>query len=485
MKRDYILKYSQEASKDGEWAGDIEIATASILFNTKINMYTLNVNGYEFYNKYNPEDNMNGGVRDTVNILYINENHFNLLIPNDNNIINSNNNIIQKGINFKEFKNLILNAQSQLKRKIDKKLNLKFKSKSVYVDYPITSRKDYYNEIFKYINDNKIMPKRLEYSVNKNRKTVEKKRGKFRKLVREKYRILNNRLQYFYYYKNKNLWLNIIYQEEKIPLLKFIHFNNNHIKRESMETKVIEMGFYWYGYSNDIINFIDNCGVCHAEKYGKKIPLNPKIIITYGPHIRYQCDLWYLPEILRINTEYLYCLDIIDHYSKWLNSFLLKNKNADLVVSKIKSYIRSNGNCEIFQTDNGKEFNNNLLKTFLENNNIKYLRSSPYHPPSNGCCEAVHKEVKSYLLRAKNLYKDKFNIEISIEDAIDFHNNRILKSTGYKPIELRNNNDKTIIKEVVENVIKSMKRKIKNNFKLKKNTMLLISNDIEKKSNRY
>ena len=117
--------------------------------------------------------------------------------------------------------------------------------------------------------------------------------------------------------------------------------------------------------------------------------------------------------------------------------------------------------------------------------NIKYLQSSPYHPQSNGCCEAVHKEVKSYLLRAKNLYKDKFNIEISIEDAIDFHNNRILKSTGYKPIELRNNNDKTIIKEVVENVIKSMKRKIKNNFKLKKNTMLLISNGIEKKSNRY
>ena len=56
-------------------------------------------------------------------------------------------------------------------------MNLKFKSKSVYVDYPITSRKDYYNEIFKYINDNKIMPKRLEYSVNKNRKTVEKKEG--------------------------------------------------------------------------------------------------------------------------------------------------------------------------------------------------------------------------------------------------------------------------------------------------------------------
>ena len=39
------------------------------------------------------------------------------------------------------------------------------------------------------------------------------------------------------------------------------------------------MGFYWYGYSNDIINFIDNCGIWHSEKYGKKIPLNQKIII--------------------------------------------------------------------------------------------------------------------------------------------------------------------------------------------------------------
>ena len=121
----------------------------------------------------------------------------------------------------------------------------------------------------------------------------------------------------------------------------------------------------------------------------------------------------------------------------------------------------------------------------MENNNIKYLRSSPYHPQSNGCCEAVHKEVKSYLLRAKHLNKDKFDLEISIEDAIDFHNNRVLKSTGYKPVDLRDNNDEMVIKEVVENVIKSMKRKIKVNNKLKKNTMLLLCNDIEIKNNRY
>ena len=113
--------------------------------------------------------------------------------------------------------------------------------------------------------------------------------------------------------------------------------------------------------------------------------------------------MWYLPESLKENTSYEYCLDIIYHYSKWLGSYLLKNKSTELVLSKIKTFFRENGKCEIFQTDNGKEFNNIQIKIYLENNNVKYLRSAPYHPQTKGCCEAVHKEIKSYLLRKKRI----------------------------------------------------------------------------------
>ena len=74
---------------------------------------------------------------------------------------------------------------------------------------------------------------------------------------------LINRLQYSIYYKNKLIWLNIIYEDDKIPLLNYINFNNNHIKRESMDQKIIEMGYYWYGYSKDIENIIKSCKVCH------------------------------------------------------------------------------------------------------------------------------------------------------------------------------------------------------------------------------
>ena len=483
MKNQFIINYAKNASKDGDWAGDIEIATACTLLNCNIIMYTLDSNGYSIYNNFAPNNNNNENIANTINILYINNNHFNLLLPNDNNNT-SKRNTIQKEISFKEFEKILFKEKKKYNRTLNGKLKINI-NKKIYVDYPKINFQNYYNEIFEYIQDNNKIPPRLAYIKGKNRKTIEKKRTRFRKMVREKYRINGDRLQYNYYYKNKLIWLNIIYKEEKIPLLKYVHYSNNHLKRESMDEKIIEMGFYWYGFSTDIINFIKNCGICHADLAGKQLKPNPQIMLTYGSHKRYQCDIWYLPAKLRENSNYLYCLDIIDHFSKWLGSFLLKNKNADLVVSKIKSFIRYNGKCQIFQTDNGKEFNNILLKTYLENNNIKYLRSAPYHPQSNGCCEAVHKEIKNYLLSAKDKKKESFDLEISLEDAIDFHNNRKMKSTGFKPIELKDCTNEQLIDQVNKNIIKSMKRKIKKENNIQKNTLLLITSEIEKSGNRY
>ena len=392
--------------------------------------------------------------------------------------------MIEKNITIKELEKILIKEKNKNKIKICDNIKIEIKNKT-YVNYPKIELKNYYNEIYNYLLDNKNMPKRLEYSTSKNRKTIEKKRTKFRNMVKRKYRILNNRLQFAYYYKENRIWLNIIYNDEKIPLLNYVHYSNNHIKRETMDEKIIRMGYYWYGYSTDIMETIKNCGICHSENAGIRIPNKPKIIISYGPHQRYQCDLWYLPESLKENTEFEYCLDIIDHFSKWLNSYLLRNKTADLVVSKIKMFFRDNGPCTIFQTDNGKEFNNIILKTFLENNNVKYLRSAPYHPQTNGCCEAVHKEIKNYLLRKQELLKDKFDLEICLVDAIDFHNNRVIKSTGYKPIDIKNTEDKNLIDSVNKNIINSMKRKINFKNKIVKNTLLLISPDIENRNNIY
>ena len=68
----------------------------------------------------------------------------------------------------------------------------------------------------------------------------------------------------------------------------------------------------------------------------------------------------------------------------------------------------------------------------MENLGIKFILSAPYYPQNNGCYEAIHKEIKKYLLDEYNKNKENFDIGLSIENAIEYHNNRLLKSIGFK-----------------------------------------------------
>ena len=60
-----------------------------------------------------------------------------------------------------------------------------------------------------------------------------------------------------------------------------------------------------------------------------------------------------------------------------------------------------------------------------------------------------------------------------------------MKSTGYKPADIKDTSNEDVIKEVVENIIKSMRRKVKFDQKALKNTLLLICPEIEMISNIY
>ena len=50
-------------------------------------------------------------------------------------------------------------------------------------------------------------------------------------------------------------------------------------------------------------------------------------------------DIWYLPKDISKASGYSYILDVIDHFSKWLYSFPLKEKAAKEILSNFRKYI--------------------------------------------------------------------------------------------------------------------------------------------------
>ena len=291
------------------------------------------------------------------------------------------------------------------------------------------------------------IPERLEYKDKSIYKCIQKKRTRFRKDAKNNYLIIDNRLHYKYKINGKIFELKIPYQYEKNILLYNIHIENNHASINNMQKLIISEGFYWEGFSKEIKKFINNCPFC-TVKIQKKIKLPLKQIIDSGPHYRYQGDIWYLSEELKTNNNYLYCLDLIDHFSKWAESYLLKDKSMLTVLSKIKLFILNNGKCKIFQSDNGTEFRNNELKVYFENEGITHVFSMPRHPQSNGCIESFHKKVQKFLYMSYQKDKKNFDIEVELSNFLVYYNNSVHDVTKKIPAEIKNLNDKEEIDEI-------------------------------------
>ena len=81
------------------------------------------------------------------------------------------------------------------------------------------------------------------------------------------------------------------------------------------------------------------------------------------------------------NRGYRYVLVIIDNFSKFGWTVALKNKNAQTKKNHFDSIlIISKRKPNLFKTDRGKRFYDNISQNFLNNNNIKlFSRNSSLH----------------------------------------------------------------------------------------------------------
>jgi len=62
-------------------------------------------------------------------------------------------------------------------------------------------------------------------------------------------------------------------------------------------------------------------------------------MLSKCPKDRNVADLWYLPEYLKGNSNDLYVLDIIEHFSKFCNSYLLNTKEKYEIFVHIREFI--------------------------------------------------------------------------------------------------------------------------------------------------
>ena len=395
--------YINHINEDKFFAGNIEIYIAATLLNINIGIYERdNINeNFRQYSVFIPE-------KDTEDFIIINfegRYHYNLLKYNKGKL-----NQIENDIDY--FKNLKIENKTKI-------TNTKFftgiKENSMSSHYiQLENDENYYKFLYRYLisyenakifsKDNEITIdwKKLKYPdnlINENMLQREKDKKKYNYRTKAKNYKIENKILYFTGYAGKNnCKLRIPYITEKFNIISNAHINNGHLGINRTINKIKENGFLWETIISDVKSFINNCASCIYSKKGKTIKTKNIIILTKGPLERIIADGWELDEDLKTITGFSWVIDIIDHFSKFLMSIPVKNNNSENILYCIKQYINYVGQPKIFQSDNGSEYNNALVKNFLNTNNIKQIFSSPRHPQSNGVVEVVHKEVRKNIL---------------------------------------------------------------------------------------
>jgi len=183
-------------------------------------------------------------------------------------------------------------------------------------------------------------------------------------------------------------------------------------------------------------------------------------------------------------TKNKYILNIVDHFSKYLVSYLIQNKTGKEIIKKIEDCIKNIGRPKQILSDNGSEFISKNVKNLLEKNKINFIHGKPYNPHSQGTIQRVHRTVRNALI-CKYLGNPKnFILYNSLKDVVDTINHTIHYTTRFTPVEVFFFDDKNLFNTVRENTLKSSKNYYSTEYIFKKNDNILLYNNFESKYNK-
>lgn len=68
-----------------------------------------------------------------------------------------------------------------------------------------------------------------------------------------------------------------------------------------------------------------------------------------------------------------------------------------MATALVNNWIARFGVPDIITTDQGRQFESDLLRSLTTVSGIQHIRTSPYHPQSNGMLERFHRTLKAAL----------------------------------------------------------------------------------------
>ena len=213
----------------------------------------------------------------------------------------------------------------------------------------------------------------------------------------------------------------IVPQKGRKRVLQCLHEGHPGMAR----MKSLARGFAWWPrMDSDIEIEVKGCHNCQQNQ-----PMPPKS----------ELHPWKWPERpwSRLHIDYAgpflgkMFLIVVDSHSKWMEVFPLNNATTHATIEKLRQAFATHGLPDKVVSDNGTPFTSSEFREFMTKNGILHIRTSPYHPASNGLAERAVRTFKHAMKRM-----DTGTVETRVSRFLFHYRITPHSSTGVSPAEM-------------------------------------------------
>ena len=163
----------------------------------------------------------------------------------------------------------------------------------------------------------------------------------------------------------------------------------------------VQIRFYWLGVRKDVQIHCRNCSECMTRRgphKKHKAPLQPHS--SGYPFEKIALDILTLPISDKGNR---YLLVVGDYFTKWVEVFPLVNHSALSIAEKlVDEFICRYGVPQQIHSDQGRDFQANVMQEICNILKIKKSKTTPYHPQSDGMIERMNRTIVDMLSKFVN-----------------------------------------------------------------------------------
>lgn len=165
--------------------------------------------------------------------------------------------------------------------------------------------------------------------------------------------------------------------------------------------KLILDRFVWPSIGKDIVAWTRSCMNCQKSKVSRHT--QSALQKFSPPAARFDHVHVDLVGPLPPSNGYQYLFTCIDRYTRWPEAIPVPDMTAETVAKVfVEHWISRFGVPSYITTDQGRQFQSNLFKSLMCLLGTKQIRTTPYHPISNGLVERFHRSLKQALMCHNN-----------------------------------------------------------------------------------